>query len=100
MNEGRPQGTPPFPLMPPFPPVPSAPTGGIGNRLHRVPDVVFHDDLMHLRTDNGPGTMATIQHMAMNLIRNAGGKHSRKVKRKAAAWDHDHLKALMTRTTQ
>ena len=27
---------------------------GIENRLHWVLDVVFHDDLMRLRTDNGP----------------------------------------------
>jgi hypothetical protein len=63
-------------------------------------DVVFHDALMRLRTENGPGNMATIQHMAMNLIRNTGGKHSLKVRRKAAASDHDDLKALITRTAQ
>jgi len=38
--------------------------------------------------------------MAMNLIQNAGGKHSLKVRRKAAAWDHDCLKALITGTAQ
>ena len=73
---------------------------GIENRLHWVLDVVFHDDLMRLRTDNGPRNMSTIKHMAMNLIRNAGGKHSLKVRRKEAAWDHDYLKALITGTAQ
>jgi predicted transposase YbfD/YdcC len=29
---------------------------GIENRLHWVLDVVFHDDLMRLRTENGPKT--------------------------------------------
>ena len=49
---------------------------GIENRRHWALDVVFHDDLMRLRTENGPGNMATIKHMAMNLIREANGKES------------------------
>lgn len=73
---------------------------GIENRLHWVLDVVFHDDLMRLRTGNGPKNMATIKHMAMNLIQSAGGKHSLKVRRKTAAWDHQYLKQLITRTAQ
>ena len=44
--------------------------------------------------------MATIKHMAMNLIRSASGNDSLKVHRKAAAWNHNYLKALITRTTQ
>ena len=71
---------------------------GIENRLHWVLDVVFHDDLMRLRTDNGPQNMATIRHMAMNLIRDAPGKDSLKVRRKTAAWDTNYLKALITKT--
>lgn len=35
---------------------------GIENRLHWVMDVVFHDDLMRLRTDHGPANMATMRH--------------------------------------
>jgi predicted transposase YbfD/YdcC len=58
---------------------------GIENRLHWVLDVVFHDDLMRLRTENGPRNMATIKQMAMNLIRAAPGKDRLKVRRKAAA---------------
>ena len=73
---------------------------GIENRLHWVLDVVFHDDLMRLRTDNGPQNMATIKHMAMNLLRSASGKDSLKVRRKAAGWDHKYLKALITRNAQ
>lgn len=73
---------------------------GIENRLHWVLDVVFHDDLMRLRTQHGPKNMATIKHMAMNLIRSAAGKDSLKVRRKAAGWSLDYLKALITRTTQ
>jgi predicted transposase YbfD/YdcC len=73
---------------------------GIENRLHWVLDVVFHDDLMRLRTANGPKNMATIKHMAMNLLKAAPGPDSLKVRRKAAAWDQDYLKALITRTAQ
>ena len=71
---------------------------GIENRLHWVLDVVFHDDLMRLRTEDGPKNMATIKHMAMNLIRMAPGKDSLKSKRKAAGWDQDYLKAIITHT--
>jgi len=53
---------------------------GIENRRHWALDVVFHDDLMRLRTENGLGNMATIKHMAMNLIREANGKESLKVR--------------------
>ena len=63
-------------------------------------DVVFHDDLMRLRTENGPQNMAIIKHMAMNLFREAPGKNSLKVRRKTAAWDTDYLKALITGTAQ
>ncbi len=73
---------------------------GIGNRLHWVLDVVFHDDPMRLRTDHGPKNMATIRHMAMNLIRGAAGEDSLKSRRKAAAWNHDYLRALITKTAQ
>lgn len=73
---------------------------GIENRLHWVLDVVFHDDLMRLRTEYGPKNMATIKHMAMNLIRTAPGKDSLKVRRKAAGWNQDYLRAIITRNAQ
>jgi predicted transposase YbfD/YdcC len=71
---------------------------GIENRLHWVLDVVFHDDLMRLRTDHGPKNMATVKHMAMNLLRSASDKDSLKTRRKAAAWNHDYLRAILTQT--
>jgi hypothetical protein len=55
---------------------------------------------MRLKTENGPRNMATIKQMAMNLIRTAPGKDRLKVRRKAAARDHEYLKALITRTAQ
>ena len=71
---------------------------GIENRLHWVPDVVFQGDLMRLKTGDGPKNMATIRHMAVNLIRMAPGKDSLKTKRKAAGWNQDYLKAILTQT--
>jgi predicted transposase YbfD/YdcC len=71
---------------------------GIENRLHWVLDVVFRDDLARLRTGHGPENMATVRHMAVNLVRNAHGKHSLKVRRKKAAWNNDYLETLLRRT--
>jgi predicted transposase YbfD/YdcC len=70
----------------------------VENRLHWVLDVVFHEDLNRLRSGAGPQNMATIRHMAMNLLRSPGDKHSLKVRRKSAAWDTDYLEALLRRS--
>jgi len=64
---------------------------GIENRLHWVMDVIFHDDMMRLRTENGPANMATIRHTALNIIKAIPGKASLKVKRKSIGWDEDKL---------
>ncbi len=70
----------------------------IENRLHWVMDVVFRDDLCRLRTGHGPANMATVRHMAMNLVRTAPGRHSLKVRRKRAAWNSAYLEALLRQT--
>ena len=70
----------------------------IENSLHWVRDVVFHDDLSRLRTDNGPRNMAVIRHMAVNLIRAANDKASQKIRRKKAAWSIDYLEQLIRGT--
>lgn len=67
----------------------------VENRLHWVLDVVFHDDLSRLRSGHGPRNMATVRHMAINLLRGAKDKHSLKVRRKSAAWDTDYLQAIL-----
>ncbi|MCO6417281.1 hypothetical protein JYK14_14060 [Siccirubricoccus sp. KC 17139] len=72
---------------------------GIENRLHWVLDVDFHDDPMRLRTNHEPKNMAAIKRMAMNLIRSTAGEDRRKSRRKAAVWNHDYLRSLITRTT-
>ena len=64
---------------------------GVENRLHWVMDVVFHDDLMRLRTENGPANMATIRHAAINIIKQINDKASIKVRRKTVAWSDQYL---------
>lgn len=71
---------------------------GIENRLHWVLDVVFHDDLVRLRTENGPHNMALVRHIAMNLVRNPKDKHSLKVRRKLANLNPDYLETLIRQT--
>ena len=71
----------------------------VENRLHWVMDVVFHDDLSRLRSGMGPQNMATVRHMALNLLQRPQDKHSLKVRRKSAAWDANYLEALLRQTT-
>lgn len=71
---------------------------GVENNLHWIMDVVFHDDLMRLRTQNGPANMALIRHTALNLLKNGPGKHSFKIKRKMAGWSDDYLLKTITQT--
>ena len=73
---------------------------GIENRLHWVMDVVFHDDLMRLRTEHGPANMATVRHMALNLLRAVPGKQSMAVKRKSAGWDDTFMRRTVTQDSR
>jgi hypothetical protein len=68
----------------------------VENRFHWALDVVFHDDLMRLRTENGPANMATIRHAALNLIKDIPDKASLKIKKKTAAWDDEFLFRAIT----
>ena len=71
---------------------------GIENRLHWVLDVVFHDDPTRLGTGHGPENMATVRHLAMNLVRRAQPTLSLKNRRKKAAWNPDYLETLLRQT--
>ncbi len=68
----------------------------IENSLHWVMDMIFRDDEARLRTDHAPANFTTIKHMAHNLIRNAPGKTSLRLKRKSAGWDDNFLASLLT----
>ncbi len=59
-------------------------------------DVVFHDNLMRLRTAHGPANMATVRHLAINLLRAVPGQQSMAVKRKSAGWDEEVLRKAVT----
>jgi predicted transposase YbfD/YdcC len=72
---------------------------GIENRLHWIMDVVLKDDLARLRTGHGPENMATVRHMAMNLVRQARPTTSLKNRRKLAGWNQDYLETLVRQTT-
>ena len=67
----------------------------IENSLHWVMDMVFRDDESRVRTDHAPANFTTIKHMAANLTRRAPGKHSMRLRRKAAGWDDDFLESLV-----
>jgi predicted transposase YbfD/YdcC len=73
---------------------------GIENRLHWVMDVVFHDDLMRLRSGSGPANMATIRHADLNIVREIPDKASIKVRRKTLGWDEQYLLAAITQPHQ
>jgi predicted transposase YbfD/YdcC len=67
----------------------------IENSLHWVMDMTFRDDECRVRTDHAPANLAVIRHMAQNLIRQAPGKQSLRLRRKAAGWDDDYLASLI-----
>lgn len=67
----------------------------IENGLHWVMDMVFRDDECRIRKQNAPANFAIVKHMASNLLRQAQGKDSLRVKRKLAAWDDDYLATIV-----
>jgi len=65
---------------------------GIENSLHWVLDVAFDEDGSRVRKDNAPQNMATLRHLALNLLQqektdSAGFKN----RRLRAGWDNDFL---------
>lgn len=67
----------------------------IENSLHWVMDMIFRDDECRVRTANAPANFTTLKHMAHNLIRQAPGKDSLRLRRKVAAWDDEFLASLI-----
>jgi predicted transposase YbfD/YdcC len=67
----------------------------IENGLHWVLDMIFRDDECRVRTENAPANLATIKHMAYNVMRRAATKDSMRLRRKVAAWDDDFLASLI-----
>ena len=67
----------------------------VENSLHWVMDMMFRDDECRVRTDHAPANFTTIKHIAHNLLRQASGKDSLRMRRKVAAWDDDFLASLI-----
>ena len=70
---------------------------GRWNSLHWVMDMVFRDDECRVRTHHAPANFTTLKHMAHNLIRNAPGKDSLRLRRKVAAWDDHFLASIIAK---
>jgi predicted transposase YbfD/YdcC len=69
----------------------------VENSLHWVMDMVFRDDECRLRTHHAPANFTTLKHMAHNLIQNAPGKDSLRLRRKVAAWDDHFLASIIAK---
>jgi hypothetical protein len=57
----------------------------IENSLNWVMDMTFRDDECRIRTENTPAIFTTLHHMAHNLVRDAPGKDSIKLRQQTAA---------------
>ncbi len=64
----------------------------IENSLHWVLDIGFREDESRIRKDHGPENMATLRHIALNLLKQDRSiKVGIKSKRKNAGWDERYL---------
>lgn len=64
----------------------------IENSLHWVLDVGFREDASRIRKDPGPENMATMRHIALNLLKQERSlKVGIKSKRLKAGWDESYL---------
>jgi predicted transposase YbfD/YdcC len=68
----------------------------IENTLHWTLDMSFGEDACRIRKDNAPLAVATIRHVAFNLLQAARQKReSIKRLRKKAGWDNDVLRRIL-----
>lgn len=69
----------------------------IENELHWVLDIAFREDDSRVRTGHGAENLATLRHMAVNLLKQEksakGGIHA---KRMQAAWDEEYLVKVLS----
>ena len=64
----------------------------IENSLHWVLDIAFREDDSRIRKDHGPENVATLRHIALNLLKQDKSiKVGIKSKRKNAGWDEGYL---------
>lgn len=68
----------------------------IENRLHWSLDVSFQEDQCRIRMANAATNMATLRHIAINLLRSeTGKKRGIKTKISRAAWDQEYLLKIL-----
>jgi predicted transposase YbfD/YdcC len=64
----------------------------IENGLHWVLDIAFREDASRVHIDHAPQNLATLRHMATNLLKHEQSVSvGMKAKRKMAGWDNDYL---------
>lgn len=64
----------------------------IENGLHWVLDIAFREDESRVRKDHAPQNLATLRHVALNLLKHErSAKVGIAAKRKMAGWDNDYL---------
>lgn len=69
---------------------------GIENSLHWVLDVAMNEDQCRVRTGHAATNLATLRHLALNLLRqDTTKKRGVRTKQKIAAWDHRYLLKLL-----
>jgi predicted transposase YbfD/YdcC len=64
-------------------------------KMHWIMDVVFDSDQSRIRKDQAPQNFATIQQMALNLLKRFKDKASLNIKRKKAGWDTQFLTQIL-----
>lgn len=67
----------------------------IENQLHWRLDVVFDEDMAHIRVGHGPENMAVIRHMALNLLKQEATTMSIQSKRLRAACNNTYLEKVL-----
>ncbi len=69
---------------------------GIENSLNWVLDVAFNEDQCRVREGYAPENLATLRHIALNLLKqDTAKKRSIRGKQKNAGWDHRYLLSLL-----
>ena len=70
---------------------------GIENSLHWVLDIAFREDESRVRKGHGPENLATMRHMALNVLRReTSSKGGVKTRRLRAGWDEAYLLKVLS----
>ena len=68
----------------------------VENCLHWVLDITFRQDDCRIRKGNAAASFATVNHVAINLLKRVPGKKmSVPQKRRSAVWDDDYMETII-----